>query len=336
LPWDHAQEDWCCSLQLEGGTAVFAGIDLLVQLQRARGQGSRTKVAVAERSYHGPAATSPGAPNSPLFDKGFQVTYPAPTVLRESMEGLEAEFQAFLDIHGGEVAVILFEPQWGSSNASKCWPKETLRHFIELAKSAGILVLCDEIMCGLGRHGHETCFLSTAWELDVDAVTFGKAVASGVFPLSGVAVKEGLQLQQEGKGVLHMHTYAGSSQLALLAATEVLKMMPAAYHLVASSGRLMQDKLQELEKETAGFVRCNGQGLMWGAIFAGSSEDRARAIQVFKKECLAAGVWPYFIPIGGFQLTPLYDISEVDLLEGLERLAGCVHRTRKHLHPSKL
>ena len=34
-------------------------------------------------------------------------------------------------------------------------------------------------MCGLGRHGHGTCFLSAAWDLPVDALTFGKAVAGG-------------------------------------------------------------------------------------------------------------------------------------------------------------
>lgn len=40
-----------------------------------------------------------------------------------------------------------------------------------------ILKVCsDEIMCGVGRHGHGTLFASTHLGLDVDAVTFGKVI----------------------------------------------------------------------------------------------------------------------------------------------------------------
>ena len=49
-------------------------------------------------------------------------------------------------------------------------------------------------------------------DLNPDAVTFGKAVGGGVYPLAGVAVKEGGdELGAGGRGVLQMHTYAGSS-----------------------------------------------------------------------------------------------------------------------------
>ena len=56
-------DDWFLSLQLDGASAVWAACDLLLQLQQAVAQPSphglgtatdRFKVAVAERSYHGP------------------------------------------------------------------------------------------------------------------------------------------------------------------------------------------------------------------------------------------------------------------------------------------
>jgi len=331
LPWSASEsDDWFCSLQLEGGTAVFAGIDLLMQLQQVRGQGARTKVAVAERSYHGPPATSPGAPEAPLFPKTFQLTYPAPTIFRESEEGMEAEFVQFLAEHGPQVSVILFEPQWGSSNVSKPWPPTLLRRFTQLAHEQGILVLCDEIMCGLGRHGQGCCFLSQAWSLDADAVIFGKAVASGIFPLSGVALRKGAaELQQAGKKVMHMHTYAGSGQRALLAGTEVLALLSSeeTHSHISMMGSVLQEALENLEKQTEGFVRCQGQGLMWGGVFSGSQEERARANQEFRAQCLSAGVWPYFVPVGGFQITPVLDVKEEDLREGLRRLSECISRT---------
>lgn len=63
-----------------------------------------------------------------------------------------------------------------------------------------VLVVADEIMCGLGRHGEceessdvPALFLSDAWHLPVDAVTFGKAISAGAYPLSGVLCRRGAQ-----------------------------------------------------------------------------------------------------------------------------------------------
>lgn len=183
-------------------------------------------------------------------------------------------------------------------------------------------------MCGLGRHGHGCCFLTRAWDLDADAVTFGKAVASGTFPLSGVILRSGAsELREAGKGVMHMHTYAGSGQLALLAAAEVLKLLPSYHEHVAAMGNIMQECLERLQTETDGFVRCQGQGLMWGCIFSGNAVERCRANDEFRSLCVLHGVWPYFVPAGGFQITPVLDVTEEDLMEGLGRIEKCVRLT---------
>jgi adenosylmethionine-8-amino-7-oxononanoate aminotransferase len=68
-----------------------------------------------------------------------------------------------------------------------------------LCHKKGVLVVADEIMCGLGRHGQSrrngdtspTLFLSEAWALPVDAVTFGKAICAGAYPMSGVICRRG-------------------------------------------------------------------------------------------------------------------------------------------------
>eukprot|EP00929_Paragymnodinium_shiwhaense_P038955 TRINITY_DN20501_c0_g2_i1.p3 TRINITY_DN20501_c0_g2~~TRINITY_DN20501_c0_g2_i1.p3 ORF type:complete len:111 (+),score=11.61 TRINITY_DN20501_c0_g2_i1:339-671(+) len=56
---------------------------------------------------------------------------------------------------------------------------------------------------GLGRHGQGTLFLSHALGLDPDAVTFGKSVASGTYPLSGVRLcDDNLSLDCRGACVM--------------------------------------------------------------------------------------------------------------------------------------
>jgi len=67
---------------------------------------------------------------------------------------------------------------------------------------------------------------------------------------------------------------------------------------------------------------------MWGLLFRGSQEERSRAMREFRAQCLDVGVWPYFVPLGGCQITPVLAVDEEDLREGLERLKECVRRTQ--------
>lgn len=81
------------------------------------------------------------------------------------------KYEAFLDKHADEIGVMLFEPQWGSSQAALPWPEHLLKQYVGMARERGIKIICDEIMCGLGRHGKGTLFISEAWDLDPDCVT---------------------------------------------------------------------------------------------------------------------------------------------------------------------
>ena len=231
LPWPEARrtsgdDEWFVNLQTEGTSAVFAAVDICMQ-QAAQddgchpdelGSAPRRKVAVGAYSYHGPGSTSFGAA-SPLGPKPQQLQYPVPAArdmlpsetLPEFHERIRAAFEAFLLEHGDEIAVMLVEPQYGSSLAAQPWPAELLRQVITLAQARSIYVVCDEIMCGLGRHGHGALFLSEAWELEPDAVTFGKSIGGSIFPLSGVVVRRGrrafLNSNVDGRrAVLQSHT----------------------------------------------------------------------------------------------------------------------------------
>eukprot|EP00927_Polykrikos_kofoidii_P044302 TRINITY_DN38302_c0_g1_i1.p1 TRINITY_DN38302_c0_g1~~TRINITY_DN38302_c0_g1_i1.p1 ORF type:complete len:504 (+),score=79.46 TRINITY_DN38302_c0_g1_i1:63-1514(+) len=346
LPWPCTEDDWFINLQIDGTDAVWAGVEVLMRWQnqlRSDDQSCvgrvRTGVAVGERSYHGPKTTGlgqiaearwPGAPRT-----SGQVAYPLPSFAIPDEETRHQDFlerfDTFLDKHGAELGCIVFEPQWGSTFAGRPWPKKTLQEAVRRARSKHVSVLCDEIMCGLGRHGQGTLFLSDAWELQPDAVTFGKSIAAGPFPMSGVAIRRGrCALSEAGEKVVQSHTYAGASSLALLVARAVIDELPNWFVHASRMGDVFKEILGPLSDGT--FLTVQGMGLMWGALFVDKdAAKRQKALSLLKEACQDEGVWPYFVPAGGCMMTPPMNVDEVQLREGLHRLARSFNKVREQM-----
>lgn len=324
--------DWFLNVQMEGSSAVWAAHDVLTQLQHLVGETQRTKIMVAQHSYHGPPSSSLGGRTG--LHQHHQVTYPQPTPWglhtaqseQAYFDQLREAFAECLETHGREVAVMLIEPQSGSSLAAYPWPKKLLKDYIAMAQDKGVLVCCDEIMCGLGRHGYGTMFQSTAWDLNPDAVTFGKSAGGGVFPISGVIACHGREIfKQREKTALQSHTYAGSNVRALMTATEVFKALPSYYEGIAKIEDIMRLHSDELNQMHGDFIRAHGQGAMWGGLFLHPDpEERRRGSALLKAACSRAKVTPYIVPVGGFMLSPIYDADLGELSDGLAKLRGCV------------
>jgi adenosylmethionine-8-amino-7-oxononanoate aminotransferase len=344
LPWNNSNElDWCVSLQLEGASAVWAAIDMVLQESMlSSGNRKRKMVAVGTTSYHGPPSTSFGA-QCPLWQKSYQVKYPTPTAGEPvNDDELLSKFEKFLEDHADEVGVILFEPQWGSSQAGYPWPKSLLKTYVEMARARGIKIVADEIMCGLGRHGNGSLFVSKDYDLDPDAITFGKAIGGGVYPISGAILKSGRnKLCEAGCSVMQSHTYAGSSVRALMTATEVLKEIPNWLPSVTKLGQEMACIFAYLTKISNGMIIAHGQGLMWGCLFTkeGAMEDesyKSRAIKCFRKHCDKIGVLPYLVPAGGLMVSPHFDIDVGTLYEMGEKLEKVIRATMSEMEWSSL
>ena len=352
LPKSFETDDSCISLQVSGADAVWAATDLLLQLQTVRGHTLRTKVAVAARSYHGPGTSAFGhaAPLGAHAKTPLQCTYPAPSIFSRTKDDVNEsifheriwnEYKYFLDYHSSDVGVLLVEPQWGSSCLAQPWNRSLLQRYIKAAQARGILVISDEIMCGLGRHGQNTTFCSDAWELDVDAVTFGKAIAAGVEPLAGAVIKRGAdELGTAGKSVLQSHTYAGASTRALTTGAAVLTELSAGKWKKRASDvgeRIIAPLFEDLRQASGGLLGVQGQGFMWGGCFTHhDSIEQHAAIDIFRGEAKKAHVLPYMVPeSGGFMFTPCMDIPEEDLLEAGKRLAIAVERTAETLRTDR-
>ncbi len=138
-------------------------------------------------------------------------------------------------------------------------PEGYLKEVYEICKKNNVLFIADEIQSGLGRSGKLFAFEYEG--IKPDAVTIGKALSGGLYPVSAVlASKEVLGVFNPGD---HGSTFGGNP-LAAAVAREALKVLveeklpDRAYEL----GKYFREKLREIPSKHVKEVR--GKGLFIG------------------------------------------------------------------------
>ena len=138
-------------------------------------------------------------------------------------------------------------------------PEGYLKEAYEICKKNNVLFIADEIQSGLGRSGKLFAFEYEG--IKPDAVTIGKALSGGLYPVSAVlASKEVLGVFNPGD---HGSTFGGNP-LAAAVAREALKVLveeklpDRAYEL----GKYFREKLREIPSKHVKEVR--GKGLFIG------------------------------------------------------------------------
>ncbi|QNP68325.1 aminotransferase class III-fold pyridoxal phosphate-dependent enzyme [Streptomyces roseirectus] len=89
----------------------------------------------------------------------------------------------------GPYSCLLFEPVQGA-NGYVPLPQEWLRGLAEQARTAGVVVIADEVQSGYYRHGELS--VARSWGLTPDILLFSKSMTNGVYPLSAVVFDSGL------------------------------------------------------------------------------------------------------------------------------------------------
>ncbi len=192
---------------------------------------------------------------------------PYPNSYRPLLAG-EDQGQAVLDyieqvlfqsnIPPSEVAAILVEPILGEGGYIVP-PDSFLPGLRELCDRHGILLIFDEVQCGIGRTGK--IFASEHWGVAPDIMTLAKGLGSGL-PIGLVVAKKPI-MEQWTRGS-HGNTYGGNP-LCCAAALATIDLVDQEYAANAAEvGSYFKDRLRELQArhEVIGEVR--GKGLMIG------------------------------------------------------------------------
>src|ERR1700758_1620307 len=157
-----------------------------------------------------------------------------------------------------EVAAIVVEPIQGEGGYLVP-PDGFLQGLRALCDRHGILLIFDEVQCGIGRSGK--MFASQHWGVSPDIMTLAKGLASGL-PM-GLVVARRTHMEKWKRGA-HGNTYGGNP-ICCAAALATLDLVQREYAANAAAvGEYAMQRLRALPSRFACIGEVRGKGLMIG------------------------------------------------------------------------
>lgn len=185
-----------------GSEAVDTALKISMAYHRARGEGQRTRFVSRERAYHGVniggTSLSGMVKNREIFSGLMPgVIHMRHTWLEENCFSkgqpkngayLAEDLQRAAETYGGSsISACFVEPIAGSTGVLVP-PVGYLERLREICDVHGILLVFDEVICGIGRTGK--AFAAQSFGVTPDIITMAKALTNGAVPMAAVAVQD--------------------------------------------------------------------------------------------------------------------------------------------------
>lgn len=157
-----------------------------------------------------------------------------------------------------QTCAIILEPLQGEGGIHLA-TKEFMQGIRELCDEEGILMICDEVQCGMGRTG--SMFAWQDYGIKPDIMSMAKAIGSGI-PVGAFAMTEEVAQYSLEPGD-HGTTYGGNP-LACMAVSKTIEIFEKKNIVdhVKEIGAYLSARLHELEEECACVTGVRGKGLM--------------------------------------------------------------------------
>jgi len=239
-----------------GAEAVEGALKMARRYQRGAGEKARYRVITLEGAFHGRTLATISAGGQEKHLKGFE---PAVEGFDHVAAGNLNEMRAAV---GPETAAVMVEPVQGEGGI-RPMDAEYLRGLRTLCDEFGLLLIFDEVQCGMGRTGR---LFAHEWAgVAPDVMALAKGLGGG-FPVGAVLATEKAAATLDAGS--HGSTFGGNP-LAMAVGNAVLDVMLEKGFLEAV-GKVAARLRKGLEKvagdHPAVFAGVRGSGLMLGLI----------------------------------------------------------------------
>ncbi len=337
-----------------GSEAVEAALKMARQYFVEIGQPQREHFIARRQSYHGNTLGALAVGGNEWRRRQFApllipVTHVSPCyeyrdrradeTPEQYGQRLVAELAEAIDRLGGDrVIAFVAETVVGATAGALTPVPGYLKGVRELCDRHGILLILDEVMCGMGRTG--TLHACEQEGVVPDLLTVAKGLGGGYQPIGAVLVQQHIvDAFARGSGMFHHgHTYIGHAVAcaAALAVQQVIE-RDALLARVQRQGHGLAERLRATLGTHPHVGDIRGRGLFWGVELVADRATKApfdparRLHAAVKREAMARGLMVY--PMGGtidgrrgdhVLLAPPFIVSDAELDAIVERLAAAI------------
>jgi hypothetical protein len=183
--------------------------------------------------------------------------------------------QEILRIGEGKVAAFVAEPVVGATMGAVPAVEGYYTRIREICDPYGVLLILDEVMCGMGRTGH--LYACDHDQVKPDMLCIAKGLGAGIQPIGAMLCQDFIyQAIVDGSGFFqHGHTYMGhpTACAAGLAVMEELTKHGMMQH-VQSMGTLLQASLHDALGSHSWVGNIRGRGLFVGVELVSDKETK--------------------------------------------------------------
>ncbi|QSH41781.1 aspartate aminotransferase family protein [Lentisphaerota bacterium ZTH] len=262
----------------------------------------KDQIITMKDSFHGRTLATLAATGRSKYRKGFAPDMPGFSQVPFN------DFDALAAAVTDQTAAILLEPVQGEGGIIPA-DTEYLKKVRALCDEKGILLLFDEVQCGMGRTGYFFAF--KGYGVEPDAVSIAKALGNG-FPIGAFIVR------REHAETLTVGTHAstfGGTPLACATACAVIDAIHNENILAncIKMGHFFKTELEKMAEKYACIKSVRCRGLMIGVQLDGNGGDLLPLLLKQGMIALSAGE-------DVLRLMPPLNLSEEEAEQGLKIL----------------
>ena len=337
-----------------GSEAIEAALKMARQYFVERGQSERRHVIARRQSFHGNtlAALAAGgnqwrrAQFQPLLiethhiDPCFAYRFQAPGESEEdyAVRSAQALEDKILELGPGKVMAFLAETVVGATAGAVPPVAGYFTRIRDICDRHGVLLILDEVMCGMGRTG--TLHACEQEGVVPDLMTIAKGLGGGYQPIGAVLLSAAIfEAFAGGSGFFqHGHTYVGHPMAAAAAlAVQETIVRDSLLANVEAMGDHLQERLEQRFTNHAHIGDIRGRGLFRAIEFVADRSSKQplnpalKLHAAVKREAMARGLMVY--PMGGtidgaqgdhVLLAPPFIIECKEVDAAVERLGDAV------------
>ena len=236
-----------------GGESVEGALKAARKYAYKKGTGRYEFIAMKE-SFHGRSFGAVSVTGHDAYRKPFGPLVPG--VSFAEYNNLDSVKALVTD----KTCAIILEPLQGEGGINLA-TEEFMKGIRELCDKEGILMICDEVQCGMGRTGEMFCW--QGYGIKPDIMTMAKAIGSGI-PVGAFAMTEEVAECSLEPGD-HGTTYGGNplACTAVSKTVEIFEKENLTAH-VKEMGTYLTEKLEALKEKCDCIKAVKGTGLMQG------------------------------------------------------------------------